>query len=203
MTSPAEQPLILASGSAARARIMRAAGLSFESLPVAVDEESIREAMEAESAPPRDVADALAALKAMRGSTRIPQAMVIGADQILVCDGRIFGKPADMATAKAQLMALRGKTHELISAAAAASNSAVVWRHVTTARMTMRPFSEAFVDDYLERCGDGILGSVGAYHYEGLGAQLFARVSGDYFTIMGLPLLELMGWLRARGALKE
>jgi len=196
-------PLVLASASAARAAMLASAGVGAETMPVRIDEAAVRRAMLAEGASPRDLADKLAELKAVRGSTRASGRLVIGADQVLVQDGRVFDKAKNRAEARTQLLALRGRTHELFSAAVAALDGEPVWRHVGAARLTMRPFSEAFLDGYLESIGDLALASAGCYHLEGPGAQLFARVEGDYFTVLGLPLLELLGFLRARGVLPE
>jgi septum formation protein len=159
--------------------------------------------MLAESAPALDVADALAELKARRIATREPERLVLGADQVLECDGRIFDKPRDLAEARSQLLDLRGHTHLLLSAAVIFESGRPVWRHVGRARLEMRQFSQAFLDDYLARQSDVVTSSVGGYRLEEAGAQLFNRVHGDLFTILGLPLLEILGFLRTRGLVAE
>jgi len=183
--------------------MLRNAGVAIELAPARIDEAALRAAMLAEGAPPRDIADKLAELKALRASQRHPGRLVLGADQVLVADGTLHAKPASRDEARAQLRALRGRTHRLLSAAVIVDTGTPVWRHVGTARLTMRPFSDAFLEDYLERMGDLAFASVGCYQLEGLGAQLFARVDGDFFTVLGLPLLETLGYLRARGVLLE
>lgn len=195
--------LVLASASAARAEMLRAAGIVVEIRPAHVDEAAVKAALLAAAAPARDVADKLAELKAIRVSARHPGRLVLGADQVLVEEGRLHDKPRDRAEARAQLQALRGRTHELLSAACVAVDGMPVWRHVGSARLTMRPFTDAFLECYLDRLGDLVLTSVGCYQIEGPGIQLFSRVEGDHFTILGLPLIPLLGFLRARGVLTE
>lgn len=195
--------LILASASAARAQMLRAAGVALDILPARIDEAAVKAAMRAEAAPPRDLADTLAELKAAKISANAPGRLVLGADQVLVEAGQIYDKPADLAQAREQLLALRGKTHLLISAAVIALDGAPIWRHVGQAQLTMRPFSDGFLDAYLAQISDLALTSPGSYQLEALGSQLFSRVQGDHFTVLGLPLLEVLGFLRARGMLVE
>lgn len=201
--SGAVPTVVLASGSRTRAEMLERAGVRVTLAPAAVDEEEIKLAARAEGTPVEDVAEALAELKAQRVTRKHPGALVIGADQMLECEGRWFDKPADRDAARAQLQDLRGKTHRLVSCAVVIRDGERLWHHVDRARLTMRPFSDAFVDSYLNAAGDDVLGSVGAYHLEGLGAQLFHRVDGDFFTILGLPLLPLLGFLRVHGVIAE
>lgn len=200
----AEPVLVLASSSATRQALLTRAGLAFEALPAAVDEAALKEACQAEAIPPEDAAIILAEAKAERIARRVPDALVIGGDQLLVCkmeDGteRWFDKPADMAAARAQLLALRGKTHRLVTATVAWRNGARIWQDVTTPRLTMRSFSKDFLDTYLAAEGEALLGSVGAYRLEAMGVHLFSRVDGEHSAILGLPLLPLLGFLRGHG----
>jgi septum formation protein len=194
--------VVLASGSTTRQALLRAAGVPFAVDVAAVDEASLIESLVAEKARPRDIAGLLAELKAVKVSNRYPGAFVIGADQVLSLGERLFQKPVDMAAARAQLLALRGQTHVLSSAVCVARDGSVIWREVREARLTMRAFSEGFLDGYLAQTGADVLGSVGAYRVEELGAQLFARIDGDHTTILGLPLLPLLDFLRTHGILK-
>ncbi|MEM7508427.1 MAG: Maf family protein [Pseudomonadota bacterium] len=195
--------MILASASKARADLLRAAGVDVDIHPARIDEAAVKQAMLAEDASPRDIADMLAELKAKQVSMRHPHILILGADQVLVCEDQLFDKAETMVEARSHLQQLSGKTHHLYSAAVIARDGEPVWRHVGHARLSMRPFTEAFLDNYLDRVGDLALSSVGCYHLEGLGAQLFARVEGDYFTVLGLPLLEVLGFLRAQEVLVE
>jgi septum formation protein len=194
--------VILASKSAARRAVLDGAGVAYEATVAGVDEESAKASLLAEGLGPRDVADALAELKAIRVSRSRP-GLVIGADQTLDLDGRLYDKAPDLAAAKDRLRALRGKTHKLHSAVVVAKEGAPIWREVVTARLTMRPFTDAFLDHYLATEGEAALGSVGCYRLEGPGAQLFARIEGDYFAILGLPLMGLLDLLRQHGELPK
>ena len=195
--------LILASASEARADLLRNAGVDIEIAPARIDEDEVKAALRAEGASARDQADLLAEMKALAISRSRPGALVLGADQILDLAGRAFDKPATRAEARDHLLALRGQRHELLSAAVIARDGAPIWRHVGRARLQMRPFTETFLDDYLDRVGDAVTKTVGGYMLEGIGAQLFARVDGDYFTVLGLPLIETLGFLRLHGHLIE
>lgn len=198
---PEPTPLVLASASRTRWDMLAAAGLSFEVDPAAVDEPALRDAMSAGKAGAGEIAMALACAKASNVGVRRARALVIGADQVLVLGSRLFEKPGNLAEARAQLLELRGKTHELCSAVALATADRIVWSCLARARMTMRSFTSEFLDDYLARSGDQVTRSVGAYQLEGLGLQLFDAIDGDTFTILGLPLLPLLGELRARGVI--
>jgi septum formation protein len=194
-------PLILASASPIRAQLLCRAGVAVESMPARVDETAIRAALEAEGARPRDVADTLAEMKARKIADRHPTRLVLGCDQVLDLGGAIFGKPETPDAARAQLQALRGKSHKLLSAAVLYDTGRPVWRHVGEVRLTMRVFSDAYLEDYVARLWPGIAESVGAYKLEEEGVRLFSRIEGDYFTILGLPLIELLGYLGNRGVI--
>jgi septum formation protein len=180
--------------------MLEAAGLVFEAVVSNVDESRLKRSLEASgrASRPADMARALAAAKAEDVSRARPEALVIGGDQVLAFGRRTFEKPADMAAARRQLMELRGETHQLVSAVVLAEGGRTVWSHVETATLTMRPFTPGFLDAYLAKVGVDVCLSVGAYQLEGVGAQLFERIEGDYFTILGLPLIALLGELRAR-----
>lgn len=201
-TRPAGAPrLVLASASPSRAAVMRQAGLAAEVDPARVDEAEIKASLAVEGADAAAVAESLAELKARSVSRRHPGAFVIGADQMLECEGAWFDKPADLDQAAEHLRALNGRPHALICCVCVVTDGVRLWHHLARARLTMRPLGEAFIADYLTAVGPAALTSVGAYQLEGLGAQLFSRVEGDHFTILGLPLLPLMDFLRNHGAL--
>lgn len=193
--------LVLASQSAARHALLAQAGLDFEAVPAAVDEAAIRESARAEGLPAAEAATLLADAKAARVARRAPEAVVIGADQILVCDGEWFEKPPDLAAARRQLLRLRGRAHELATAVVVWREGARAWHHVATPRLVMRAFSEAFLDAYLAREAAFVTRSVGAYRIEGMGIQLMREVRGEHAAILGLPLLPLLAYLRESGVI--
>jgi septum formation protein len=201
LLAPAAPKVVLASASAARAQLLVAAGVAFEQRPAAIDEAALREALKAEGAAATEAAIALAELKAQHVARDKPDAVVLGADQILTCGERWFDKPRDRAAARAQLGGLDGRRHELATAVVGYRGGVRVWHHVAVPRLWLRRCSREFVDAYFEAIGETAQTSVGAYQIEGLGAQLLARIEGDHFAVLGLPLLEVLEFLRAQGVL--
>jgi septum formation protein len=191
--------LVLASSSAVRARLLRDAGLDFTASSPGVDEDAVKTAFKAAGRSAPDLALELAQQKAL--AVPAPDALVIGADQVLVCNDDWFDKPKDMAGAREHLRNLRGKTHYLVGGVAVAENGKVVWAHASSVAMTMRAFSDSYLEHYLAQAGPAILTSVGAYQLEARGVHLFERIEGDYFAILGLALLPLFEFLRSRGAI--
>jgi septum formation protein len=194
--------LILASTSKTRQMVLSNAGVSFEAMSPRVDEDAAKQALRADGITPRDLADALAELKTLKLSQRLGSDFILGADQTLsLDDGSMFDKPNSPMQLRAQLKSLGGKTHSLWSAAVIAQGGVPIWRHIERCEMTMRPLSDAFIDDYIGLEGDALLGSVGGYRIESRGIQLFSRIEGSHFGILGLPLLPLLDFLRTRGVI--
>lgn len=191
--------LILASSSPFRRQLLENAGLAFEAIAAKIDERAIETPLEAAGATPDEVALHLARAKALDVSARHPQALVIGSDQTMSLGARVYHKPPTLEAAKDHLLSLSGKTHRLNSAVAFAKSGVIVWEHVAHAHMSVRPLSSAFIDRHLARVGARALQSVGAYQLEGEGIQLFEKIDGDYFTIIGLPLLVMLNELRRMG----
>jgi len=196
---PDADPLILASGSKTRARMLRGAGVAIEIVVPAIDEPELMASLNASGATTSRVAEVLAEMKAQRVAPRFPGRFVLGCDQMLECDGLWLDKPIDRYNARDQLRMLRGKSHSLITCAVLVRDEERLWHHTDRAQLRMRDFNDEFLEAYLEQAGDDILRSVGAYQLEGLGAQLFDRVTGDFFTILGLPLLPVIAILREHG----
>ncbi len=192
--------LILASTSPTRQALLRNAGVPFEVMAPGVDEAAAKAALTTDGATPRDIADALAELKAVKIG-RKTGALTLGCDQTLDLDGELLDKPGDEQALRTQLQRLRGRAHKLHSAAVLVEDGAPVWREVKTAKLTMRAFSGAFLDRYIHEAGLSVLGAVGGYHIEGVGLQLFEAVEGEHFTILGLPMLGLLEALRQRGVI--
>ncbi|HEY8245761.1 MAG TPA: Maf family protein [Hyphomicrobium sp.] len=197
--------IVLASGSRARREMLAAAGVHFTVQAADVDEPAIRARMlkQDASVEPKRIAAVLAAAKAEDVSGKVRSSLIIGADQVLALGNELLSKAPSIEAAREALRKLRGRTHELHSAVAFAEKGKVTWAHVATARLTMRDFSDAFLDDYLLRAGDRVGQSVGGYELEGIGVQLFDHIEGDYFTILGLPLMAVLGELRARGIIAQ
>lgn len=193
------RPLILASASAIRAELLRRAGVSVDVMPARIDEEALRESLLAEGASPRDIADALAEHKALKIARRQGEALVLGCDQVLEFEGHVLGKAGTVPEARARLQALRGRTHRLFSAAVLYDRGEPVWRHVAEARLTMRDFSDSYLENYMSGVSDVLTSTVGAYAVEDLGIRLFEKIEGDHFAILGLPLVELLNVLARRG----
>jgi septum formation protein len=202
MTASSLTPVTLASKSAARQAILRNAGVAFEAVSSGVDEDAAKAGLLAEGASPREVADALAELKAFKVSTKRP-GLVIGSDQTLELDGVLFDKVDTVEAARERLVALRGKVHKLHSAVVVARDGQPIWRVVETTKLSVRNFTDAWLDGYLARNAPDILSSVGCYFLEGEGVQMFDRIDGDYFAILGLPVVGLFDFLRLHGALES
>ncbi|WP_170410825.1 Maf family protein [Ruegeria atlantica] len=196
-------PIILASGSSIRAQLLRNAGVPFTVQTARVDEDTVKRALLAEDAPPRDIADTLAEMKARKVSDKNPGAMVLGCDQVLDFDGQLLSKPESPADALAQLKAMRGKRHMLLSAAVIYQNGEPIWRHVGQVRLRMRASSDAYLRDYIDRNWDSICHAVGAYKLEEEGVRLFATIDGDYFNVLGMPLLELLNFLAVKRVIDQ
>jgi septum formation protein len=193
--------LILASNSASRKMLMTGAGLAFDAMAAEIDERAIELDLASRNATPQEIAVALAQAKALAVSQARPEAYVVGSDQVLSLDGRLFHKPASRAEAVDHIKAMSGRTHYLNCGVAVAQAGSVLWSDISVAAMTMRSISPEAAVRYVETAGDDILGSVGAYQLEGLGVRLFERIEGDYFTILGLPLLKLLAALRQFGVI--
>jgi len=197
-----QDKIILASGSAIRAQLLRNAGVAFTVQVARIDEDAVRMSLQSENASPRDIADTLAELKAQKVAAKHPDALVIGCDQVLALDQDIFTKPDTQAHALDQLRALRGRKHQLLSAAVIYGEGKPLWRHVGTVRLHMRDASDDYLAAYVDRNWDSIHHVVGAYKLEEEGVRLFTRIEGDYFNVLGLPLLELLSYLTLRGTLQ-
>lgn len=195
------ETLVLASASPSRRMLMENAGLKFQAVAAQIDERAVEREIEHRALGPDELALELACSKALEVSGRFPQALIIGCDQTMSLGQQVFHKPADRAEARANLLLLRGRTHRLNSGVALVRGGREIWRNLSTADLSMREFSDAFLEDYLVRCGDDVMKSVGCYQLEGIGIQLFNSISGDYFTILGLPLLPLLEQLRTLGEL--
>ncbi|WP_170326118.1 Maf family protein [Ruegeria arenilitoris] len=196
-------PIILASGSSIRAQLLENAGVPFSVQVARVDEDAMKHALLAEGAPPRDIADALAEMKARKVSDKTPGVMVLGCDQVLDFDGQLLSKPETPEDALAQLKMMRGKRHMLLSAAVIYRDGEPIWRHVGQVRLRMRMSSDAYLRDYIDRNWYSIRHAVGAYKLEEEGVRLFATIDGDYFNVLGMPLLELLNFLAVKGVIDQ
>lgn len=196
-------PLILASGSSIRAQLLQQAAVDFTAQVARVDEELVKRALLAEEAPPRDIADALAELKARKISDKNPGAMVLGCDQVLDFEGRLLSKPESAEDALAQLLEMRGKRHMLLSAAVIYRDGQPIWRHVGQVRLRMKMSSDAYLKGYVARNWDSIRHAVGAYKLEEEGVRLFSTIDGDYFNVLGMPLMELLNYLALQGVIEQ
>jgi septum formation protein len=195
--------LVLASASTIRSQLLAAAGVKFRIEPAELDESFLKRACRGEGRDAADCALALAEAKARQVAGRCGRAVVVGADQLLVCGEIWLDKPANLGEARSQLQALRSRSHELVTAVCAVQDGSRLWDAVSRPRLTMRHFTDAFLDEYIASEGADVLGSVGAYRLEGRGVQLFEHIEGDYFAILGLPLLELLGFLRAKDIIQS
>lgn len=195
--------IVLASTSQIRLQLLLAAGLVVEAAAPRVDEQAARDTLLADGATPRDIADTLAELKARKLANRRPDDLVLGCDQVLDLDGTILSKPDSPEEARDHLRQMRGRTHRLCSAIVAYENAQPVWRHVDEARLTMHSISDTYLDDYVARNWDSVRHSVGCYKIEEEGVRLFSAITGDHFTILGLPLLPLLAWLGSRGMIAQ
>lgn len=196
-------PIILASGSAIRARLLRNAAVPFDVVVPRVDEEAVKSALLAEAAPPRDIADALAEMKARKVSSRMPGPLVVGCDQVLDFRGRLISKPASREAAFDLLRQMRGDRHVLLSAAVVCRGGEPIWRHVGKVRLKMRDLSDGYLRAYVARNWDSIRHSVGAYKLEEEGIRLFSAIDGDYFNVLGMPLMELLDYLMLKGVIEQ
>jgi septum formation protein len=196
------QTLVLASGSSIRSHLLRQAGIPHDVIPARIDEEMVKAALQAEQAPPRDIADTLAELKARKISEKTPGALVLGCDQVLDFEGEVLSKPESPEDAIAQLTRMRNNRHMLLSAAVIAQDGQPIWRHVGQVRLRMRALSDTYLERYVARNWDSIRDAVGAYKLEEEGVRLFTRIEGDYFNVLGLPLLELIAYLALRGEIE-
>lgn len=197
------ETVVLASGSETRKSMLSAAGVFFEVLPAVIDEDEIKSALRAEGSDSAFISESLAEHKARVVSRKLPSPLILGADQILECDNKIYSKPVNLAAAKEQLKTLRGKDHTLISSVVVFRNGQRLWHNTDRALLRMREFSNDFLDDYVTELGEELLEGPGCYKVEGRGIQLFSRITGDHFTILGLPLLPLLDYLRLQGAVAE